>query len=115
MVIGHDLDAVLGEVDAIMMLRVQFERGSRIAPDYRACYGLTVARAARLRPGVPVLHPGPMNRGMEIDSEVADDPVRSLIRTQVSNGVAVRMAVLDRMLRTVVSAVSPIPSSAGLS
>ena len=93
--VGHDLDAVLAEVDAIMMLRVQRERrtGSPIE-DYRAGYGLTVERAARLRPEAPVLHPGPMNRGVEIDSEVADDPARSVILEQVTNGVAVRMAVL---------------------
>jgi aspartate carbamoyltransferase catalytic subunit len=96
--VRHDLDALLGEVDAIMMLRVQFERGSRIPSDYREHYGLTKARAERLRPGVPVLHPGPINRGLEIDNEVADDPERSEIMHQVTNGVAVRMAVLEVLL-----------------
>ncbi|NIP81182.1 MAG: aspartate carbamoyltransferase catalytic subunit, partial [Gemmatimonadetes bacterium] len=56
-----------------MMLRIQVEReeGAPIPDDYRSCYGLTVDRARRLRPEVPVMHPGPMNRGVEIDSEVA--------------------------------------------
>ncbi|MEE2906582.1 MAG: aspartate carbamoyltransferase catalytic subunit [Planctomycetota bacterium] len=95
----HELDAVLESVDAIMMLRVQFERhdGEIIADDYAERYGLTVARAARLRDGVPVLHPGPINRGTEIDPEVADGN-RSLIMDQVTCGVAVRMAVLQGLL-----------------
>ncbi len=98
--IGHDLDAVLAEVDAIMMLRIQRERqaAGTVTGDYRQKYGLTVERARRLRAGVPVMHPGPMNRGVEIDSVVADDPKRSLILQQVANGVPVRMAVLTRCL-----------------
>jgi aspartate carbamoyltransferase catalytic subunit len=96
--VHHDLDDVLPEVDAIMMLRVQFERAGGgpplISGDYRQLYGLTAERAARLPDHAIVLHPGPMNRGLEIDSEVADDPERSVILQQVSNGVAVRMAVL---------------------
>ena len=96
--VSHDLDAVLPRVDAIMMLRVQLERilGGALADDYRTLYRLTAQRAERLRPDVPVLHPGPMNRGVEIDSEVADDPQRSVILRQVANGVALRMAVLAR-------------------
>ena len=99
-IVGHDLDAILHQVDAIMMLRVQFERHSlgAIADDYRAQYGLTQERFGRLRADAVVLHPGPMNRGLEIDAEVADDPLRSLILRQVANGVAVRMAVLTRCL-----------------
>jgi aspartate carbamoyltransferase catalytic subunit len=98
--ISHDFDAVLGEVDAVMMLRVQLERqeGGAVPFDYRARYGLTVERAACLRADVPVMHPGPMNRGVEIDSEVADDPAHSVIHQQVANGVAVRMAVLVRAM-----------------
>jgi aspartate carbamoyltransferase catalytic subunit len=96
--VHHDLDDVLPEVDAIMMLRVQFERAGGgpplISGDYRQLCGLTAERAARLPDHAIVLHPGPMNRGLEIDSEVADDPERSVILQQVSNGVAVRMAVL---------------------
>jgi aspartate carbamoyltransferase catalytic subunit len=97
--VTHDLDEALAQVDAVMMLRVQFERhgGAGIDDDYAARYGLTVARAARLAEGVPVLHPGPINRGLEIDPEVADGD-RSLILDQVTCGVAVRMAVLDRVL-----------------
>ncbi len=100
--ITHDLDSIIGEIDAIMMLRVQLERsaGSAIAPDYRASYGLTAARAGRLRPGVAVMHPGPVNRGVEIDDSVADDPKLSVIMAQVSCGVAARMAVLLRALRS---------------
>ncbi|MHC4825921.1 MAG: aspartate carbamoyltransferase catalytic subunit [Planctomycetota bacterium] len=98
--VSHDLDEVLGDVDAVMMLRVQLERqaGDGIPEDYRACYGLTVDRAVRLRPEVPVMHPGPMNRGVEIDSEVADDQARSVILRQVTQGVALRMAVLERAI-----------------
>lgn len=99
--IGHDLDEALARADAVMMLRIQLERhdgdgGGAIPPDYRRQYGLTVDRAAALPAGVPVMHPGPMNRGVEIDSEVADDPARSVIMEQVTNGVAVRMAVLRK-------------------
>lgn len=96
--ISHDLDAIIGEVDAIMMLRVQMERAAAtgIAPDYRATYGLTEARRRRLRSGAAILHPGPVNRGVEIDDAVADDPADSLILAQVSCGVAARMAVLLR-------------------
>lgn len=98
--ITHDLDSIIGEVDAIMMLRVQLERaaGSGIAPDYRSKYGLTVERRARLRAGVPILHPGPVNRGVELDDAVLDDPSDSLVLAQVSCGVAARMAVLLRAL-----------------
>jgi aspartate carbamoyltransferase catalytic subunit len=100
----HDLDEVLSAFDAIMMLRVQFERvgdgPSPIPPDYRQLYGLNAVRAARLPDHAIVLHPGPMNRGLEIDSDVADDPRRSVILRQVTNGVAVRMAVLEAVLST---------------
>lgn len=105
--VSHDLDAVLGEADGVMMLRIQFERhGEGTRPedkktpivssirDYREMYGLTRERAGRLKPGAWVLHPGPMNRGIEIDDEVADSP-RSLIVRQVESGVFVRMGVLD--------------------
>ena len=98
--VSYDLDAVLPSLDVIMMLRVQFERqhGNAITSDYRCQYALTVDRAHKLSPDAIVMHPGPMNRGLEIDSEVADDPDRSVIFQQVSNGVAVRMAVLTRCL-----------------
>lgn len=98
--VSHDLDSVLGEVDAIMMLRIQLERaaGGGIAPDFRSAFGLTAARRAKLRPGTPILHPGPVNRGVEIDDEVADDERDSVILAQVSCGVAARMAVLLRAI-----------------
>jgi aspartate carbamoyltransferase catalytic subunit len=98
--VGHDLDSVLGDLDIVMMLRVQFERqsGGVIGEDYREQFGLTVERARRLKAETAIMHPGPMNRGLEIDSEVADDDSRSLIRRQVTNGVAVRMAVLEMLL-----------------
>ncbi len=98
--IEHDLDAVLGSVDAIMMLRVQFERhgGEGIDEEYSHQFGLDTRRADRLRDGVPILHPGPINRGIELDPEVADGH-RSLVLDQVTCGVAVRMAVLQGLLR----------------
>ena len=97
--IEHDLDSILTSVDAIMMLRVQFERhgGEGLPADYVERFALTVARARQLKTGVPVLHPGPINRGTEIDPEVADGS-RSLILKQVTCGVAVRMAVLQGLL-----------------
>jgi len=92
------LEQGLAGVDVVMMLRIQKERFAEAAlPDgneYFARYGLTPARLARARPDAIVMHPQPMNRGIEIASEVADGP-RSVIRAQVSNGVAVRMAVLE--------------------
>ncbi|MEM7227700.1 MAG: aspartate carbamoyltransferase catalytic subunit [Planctomycetota bacterium] len=95
--IAHDLDSVLSQVDVIMMLRVQFERheGKALSPDYRNRFGLTAARADQLPESAIVMHPGPMNRGLEIESDVAHDPVRSVILDQVTHGVAMRMAVLE--------------------
>ena len=96
-----DFDEALDGADVVMMLRMQLERqGSSLYPssrEYFKRYGLTSARLARARPEAVVMHPGPMNRGVEISSEVADSP-RSLILEQVSNGVAVRMAVLYLLL-----------------
>ncbi|MFP4145851.1 MAG: aspartate carbamoyltransferase catalytic subunit [Phycisphaeraceae bacterium] len=95
--VSHDLDSVLPQVDVINMLRVQFERlASQAFPgvrEYAHFYGLTARRLARARPEVLVMHPGPMNRGLEIDSAVADGP-NSAVLEQVSNGLAVRMAAL---------------------
>lgn len=98
--VSHDLDAVLESADAVMMLRIQRERdaGRAVASDYRRAFGLTASRAAILGPEVPILHPGPVNRGVELDDEVLDDPGRSLVLDQVRRGVAVRMAVLERAL-----------------
>lgn len=93
----HDFDAVLPRVDVVNMLRVQFERLSGPAfpsqREYTALYGLTMARMGIAKPGMVVMHPGPMNRGLEIESAVADGP-QSVILDQVANGLAVRMATL---------------------
>ena len=126
--VEHELDRVIGACDAVMMLRIQFERheggggggasesgssgasgGSVHAGDksargpviasvreYREFFGMTVERAARLKAGAVVLHPGPMNRGIEIDGAVADGP-RSRVTRQVRLGVAVRMGVLGQV------------------
>jgi aspartate carbamoyltransferase catalytic subunit len=92
------LEQGLDGVDVIMMLRIQKERFAETAiPDgeeYFSRYGLTPARLARAHPDAIVMHPQPMNRGIEIASDIADGP-QSVIRSQVSNGVAVRMAVLE--------------------
>ena len=92
-----DLDAILPDLDVAYFLRIQQERLSQgLFPsvrEYRAQYGLTRARAERLRPEALIMHPGPMNRGVEIDPEVANDK-RSVVLDQVSAGVPVRMAVL---------------------
>ncbi|MBI2709937.1 MAG: aspartate carbamoyltransferase catalytic subunit [Actinobacteria bacterium] len=99
--VSHDLDAVAPDADVIYLLRIQQERMTEaLVPslrEYTARYGLTVRRAARLRDDALVMHPGPMNRGVEIAPEVADLP-RSAIIDQVRNGVAVRMAVLYLLL-----------------
>lgn len=96
-----DLDAALEGVDAVFMLRLQRERMLEgLVPSleaYHRDYGLTAARLRRAAPDAVVLHPGPMNRGVEISDEVADGP-RSLVLKQVENGVAVRMAVLEALL-----------------
>ncbi|HEX9948176.1 MAG TPA: aspartate carbamoyltransferase catalytic subunit [Allosphingosinicella sp.] len=98
-----DFDEGLEGADVVMMLRIQRERMessvSGSLADFHTLYGLTIARLERAAPDAIVLHPGPMNRGVEIDSEVADHPTRSAIREQVEMGVAVRMAVLDVLTR----------------
>jgi len=99
--VSYDLDDVLPEADAVMMLRVQAERMTAAyfpsAHEYSRRYGLDAARASALAEHAVVLHPGPMNRGMEITADVADSP-RSLVVDQVANGVSVRMAVLYHVL-----------------
>ncbi|HEU5149878.1 MAG TPA: aspartate carbamoyltransferase catalytic subunit [Iamia sp.] len=99
--VSHHLDEVLGSVDAVYLLRMQRERMTEaLIPslrEYTARYGLTHARLRGLGDDVVVMHPGPMNRGVEIAPEAADDP-RAVIVDQVRNGVAVRMAVLFRLL-----------------
>ncbi len=95
--ISNDLDAVLPHVDVVNMLRVQFERLTSAAfpsvREYSTFFGLSTQRLARCKPGVLVLHPGPINRGLEITSAVADGDHSAILR-QVTNGLAVRMAVL---------------------
>ena len=85
-----------------MMLRVQRERLEEDLGDapgeYLQRYGLTAERLARAAPNAVVMHPGPMNRGVEIDAQIADDPQRSLITLQVEMGVAVRMACLEMLV-----------------
>ena len=99
----HDFNAALDGADVVMMLRLQQERMSgQFIPsprEYRHLYGLSLDRLARARPDALVMHPGPMNRGVEIDSNVADLAGRSAITTQVEMGVAIRMACLDVLTR----------------
>ncbi len=98
-----ELEAALKDADVVMMLRLQLERmdGAYLPSrrEYFRYYGLTRARLALARPEVRVMHPGPMNRGIEIESAIADGPA-SLITEQVEMGVAVRMAVLDLIAGT---------------
>jgi aspartate carbamoyltransferase catalytic subunit len=100
--LSHSLDEVLPRVDVLNMLRVQFERiAGQAFPssrEYAAFYGLTPQRLRQAKDDVVVMHPGPMNRGLEIDAAVADGP-KSAVLQQVSNGLAVRMAALFLVTR----------------
>jgi aspartate carbamoyltransferase catalytic subunit len=97
------VDEAIEGADVVMMLRVQRERLEEDLGDspgeYLRRYGLTAERLAKAKPGAVVMHPGPMNRGVEIDGAIADDPRRSLITLQVEYGVAIRMACLDLLSR----------------
>jgi aspartate carbamoyltransferase catalytic subunit len=99
--VGHDLDEVLPKLDVVVLLRLQAERmDEALLPsrrEYTTRYGLTAERAARLAEDVVVMHPGPVNRGVELDSDVMDLPA-TVVTRQVENGVAVRMAVLYYLL-----------------
>ncbi len=99
--VSYDFDAVIPHVDVVMMLRVQQERMSDLffpnAREYSRYFGLNGERMASMKSGAIVMHPGPMNRGLEISAEVADS-ARSVITEQVSNGVSVRMAILYVLL-----------------
>jgi aspartate carbamoyltransferase catalytic subunit len=101
--VSHDLVSVLPKLDVCYMLRVQRERQrQQYVPsirEYARLFGLTRERVALLPEGALVMHPGPMNRGVEIDSDVADLP-RAVIEEQVTNGIAVRMALLYLLLGT---------------
>jgi aspartate carbamoyltransferase catalytic subunit len=98
----YDLDSVIEDVDVCYLLRVQRERLSeQLFPslrEYSALWGLDKKRMDRMKPDALVMHPGPMNRGVEIDGALADDSERSLITLQVAMGVAVRMACLEMLL-----------------
>ncbi|MEP0848053.1 MAG: aspartate carbamoyltransferase catalytic subunit [Phycisphaerae bacterium] len=95
--VSHDLDAVLPEADVVNMLRIQRERiTSNVFPstrEYVRLFGMNRQRLARCKPDVLIMHPGPVNRGIELAADVADGPSSSILR-QVTNGLAVRMAVL---------------------
>jgi aspartate carbamoyltransferase catalytic subunit len=99
--ISYNLDEEINKCDVVMMLRIQLERMSDsffpTAQEYSKRYGLNSSRLARLSKDAIVMHPGPMNRGLEISAESADD-LKSVIIDQVKNGVAVRMAVLYELL-----------------
>jgi aspartate carbamoyltransferase catalytic subunit len=99
--VGHDLEAVLPKLDVCYLLRVQKERQRQqyfpSVREYSRLFGLTRTRAAMLAEGALVMHPGPMNRGIEIDSDVADLP-RAVIEEQVTNGIAIRMSLLYLLL-----------------
>ena len=99
--ISYDLDSVLPFVDVVMMLRVQQERMTEMyfpnAREYSRYFGLNSDRMKSMKTGAIVMHPGPMNRGLEISAEVADS-ARSVITEQVTNGVSVRMAILYVLL-----------------
>jgi aspartate carbamoyltransferase catalytic subunit len=102
--VHHDMKEGLAGADIVMALRLQKERMTKgglvpSAREFFAFYGLNAEKLAYAKPDALVMHPGPMNRGVEIDSAVADDPARSVIREQVEMGVAVRMAVLDALAR----------------
>ena len=99
--VANQLDDILPEVDAVNVLRIQFERQHGISlpsmADYRKLFGLTEARQSLLSANAVVLHPGPINRGVELDSVVADGE-KNVILNQVENGVFVRMAILKTLL-----------------
>ena len=99
--VSYDFDSVIPHVDGVMMLRVQQERMSDLffpnAREYSRYFGLNAERMSSMKSGAIVMHPGPMNRGLEISAEVADS-ARSVITEQVTNGVSVRMAILYVLL-----------------
>jgi len=100
--VAYNLRDGLKDADIVMMLRIQFERigGKAIASvrDYFHAYGLSYDALSHAKPDALVMHPGPMNRGVEIDSDVADDMMRSAILDQVEMGVAVRQAVIELLM-----------------
>jgi len=99
--VSYDIDSVLPEVDVLYLLRIQLERqGEPLLPslrEYASLYGVNKKRLQMAKPDLIVMHPGPINRGVEIAPDVADMP-QAVITTQVTNGVAVRMAILYLLL-----------------
>ena len=99
--VSYDFDSIIPFVDVVMMLRVQQERMTDLyfpnSREYSRYFGLNLERMKSMKPGAIVMHPGPMNRGLEISAEVADS-ARSVITEQVTNGVSVRMAILYVLL-----------------
>ncbi len=99
--VSYDFDSIIPFVDVVMMLRVQQERMTDLyfpnSREYSRYFGLNLDRMKSMKPGAIVMHPGPMNRGLEISAEVADS-ARSVITEQVTNGVSVRMAILYVLL-----------------
>ena len=95
---SSDFDTVLSKVSGVMMLRVQFERDAQVGKNYREKFGLTEGRFANFQGAV--MHPGPMNRGLEIDDKVAniESSPHNLILSQVTSGVATRMAILEHLI-----------------
>jgi aspartate carbamoyltransferase catalytic subunit len=97
------MDEGIAGADVVMMLRIQRERMDTALAggleDFHTAYGLTRERLDRVAPKALVMHPGPMNRGVEIEGALADDRSRSAILDQVENGVAIRMACLDLLTR----------------
>jgi aspartate carbamoyltransferase catalytic subunit len=95
--VTHDVDEAIRDADIINLLRIQHERQRKTMfpsiGEYTNLFGLNKARLAKTKPDALIMHPGPINRGVEIDSEIADCN-RSVILEQVTNGLAVRMAVL---------------------
>jgi aspartate carbamoyltransferase catalytic subunit len=94
---SHDFNAVLPTVDAVIMLRIQQERMSDLyfpsEREYSTLFGIDAARLSLTKPGSILMHPGPMNRGLEISAEAADSE-KSVVVEQVANGVSIRMAIL---------------------
>lgn len=99
--ISYDLDSVIDQVNVVMMLRIQLERMTDFffpnAREYSRYFGLNADRVRRMKSNAIIMHPGPMNRGLEITAEAADNP-RSVVIEQVSNGVSIRMAILYLLL-----------------
>ena len=108
--VHHDMEEGIADCDVVMMLRLQTERmqGNYVPStrEYFRYFGLDYAKLSAAKPNALVMHPGPMNRGVEIDSEVADDIGRSTIQMQVEMGVAVRMAVLETLASNIGSNVA---------